>query len=346
MAVFTSTSPAARIDKIKGEILGHAMINEVLGITGMQRQLPKNQGKTVVYRRYLPHGATATNFNTQNRIVLTAASHELAEGTTPAADTMTPQDVPVSLKQYGCLYQLTDVVSDTYEDPVVSEMSKNCGERVAGVREAIRYGVVKACTNVFYGGGGSTRVSVNSKITLPLLRRITKNLKANHTKMITGILEPSDKVTTKYVEASYLVFVHSDADGDIRDLPGFVPVAAYGTRKTVSPYELGTAENFRFITSPELAPYLAGGVAVGATGLASVGGANVDVYPFIVCGEDAWGQVALRGGDAIDPTYIPVGQKDKNDPLGQRGYIGSKFYMNCVLLNEGWMAVAECGVTA
>ena len=72
----------------------------------------------------------------------------------------------------------------------------------------------------------------------------------------------------------------------------------------------------------------------------------MDVYPFIVVGEDAWGQVALRGLDAIDPTYIQPGVKDKSDPLGQRGYVGAKFYMSCVLPNEGWMAVAEAGVSS
>ena len=63
-------------------------------------------------------------------------------------------------------------------------------------------------------------------------------------------------------------------------------------------------------------------------------------------GEDAWGQVALRGLDAIDPTYIQPGQKDKSDPLGQRGYIGSTFWSAAVVLNNGWMAVAECGATS
>mgnify|MGYP003454751016 FL=1 len=343
MPIFTSLSPAERIGKIKGEILGHAMVSEVLGITGMQRQLPKNQGKTVVYRRYLPYGAANTNFNTINRPVAGAVAHELTEGVTPTADTMVPQDITVTLKQYGCLYQLSDVVSDTYEDNVVSEMTKQCGERVGLVREMIRYGKVKACANVFYAGGAS-RAAVASKITLNLLRKVSRNLQSNHAKRITSILEPSEKISTKPVEAAYLVFVHSDAEADIRDLAGFKHVSEYGSRKPVSPYEIGSCENFRFITSPELAPYAAAGVAVGVTGLS--GTANVDVYPFIMVGEDAWGQVALRGGDSIDPTYIPTGTKDKSDPLGQRGYVGAKFYMECSLLNEGWMAVVEAGVSA
>lgn len=344
MAQFQTSAPAERIGKIKGEILAHAVGCEVLGITGVQRQLPKNNGKTVVYRRYLPFGAANTNWNTRNRPVVNAVAHELTEGVTPTADTLVPQDITVTLKQYGCLYELTDQVVDTYEDDVPAEMKKHCGERVGMLREMIRYGVIKGCTNVFYGGAGSSRATVDGKIALNTLRKVSRNLQANHAKRVTGILAPSVNIKTSPVEASYLVFVHSDAEADIRDLPGFVHVSEYGSRKPVHPQELGSCENFRFITSPELAPYLAAGAAIGTTGL--MGTANVDVYPFIVVGEDAWGQVALRGGDAVDPTYIPPGQKDKSDPLGQRGYIGAKFYMQCTLLNEGWMALIEAGVSA
>ena len=162
--------------------------------------------------------------------------------------------------------------------------------------------------------------------------------------LITSILSTVDQENTRPVEAAYLVFVHSDAESDIRDLPGFTPVAEYGVRKTVSNYEIGSCENYRFITSPELAPYLAAGASIGSTGMSGTG--NVDVYPFIVTGEDAWGQLTLRGDNALDPTWIPPGTKDKSDPLGQRGYVSAKFYMNCMLLNEGWMAVIEAGVSA
>ncbi len=344
MAEFKSTDPAARIGKLKGDILAHAVPCEVLGITGQQRGMPKNQGKTIVHRRYLPYGATNADWNTRNRPKAEPAAHELTEGVTPTADTLVPQDITVTLKQYGCLYQLTDQTVDTYEDDVPAEMKKQCGERIALVREMIRYGVLKACTNAFYAGGGASRAAVNAKITLPLLRKISRNLQANHAKRITGILAPSANIDTQAVEAAYLVFCSTDAEADIRDLQGFTTVAEYGTRKPVSPYELGSVENYRFITSPELAPYPDAGADIGSTGL--MGETKVDVYPFIVVGEDAWGQLSLRGADALDPTYIPPGQKDKSDPLSQRGYVGAKFYMACTMLNEGWMAVAEAGVSA
>jgi N4-gp56 family major capsid protein len=110
--------------------------------------------------------------------------------------------------------------------------------------------------------------------------------------------------------------------------------------------ELGSVENFRFILSPELQSIPDAGAAVGATGMYSTSGANVDVYPVIVTGDSAWGQVALRGRDSIDVSVIMPGQKDKNDPLGQRGYIGATNYFAAVILNNGWVAVAEVATSS
>jgi hypothetical protein len=64
MAQFEYATPAGRVNKIKGEIIGHAIATEVLGKFGMKKQLPKNSGDTIVFRSYLPYGAAATNYNT------------------------------------------------------------------------------------------------------------------------------------------------------------------------------------------------------------------------------------------------------------------------------------------
>lgn len=343
MSAFTLASPAQRIGKLKGEILAHSIPVEVLGITGLQKEQPRRSGKTVSMRRYRPFGALATNEGTKNRPIVDATAHILTEGTAPTADTLVPDDVEVTLSQYGCLYQVSDVVNDLYEEDVPAEMKKQCGERVSLIREMVRYGVLKAGTNVFYSGG-TTRLTVDEKITLKVLRKASRSLQLNHAKRITGVLAPSINISTKPVEASYLVFVSSDAEADIRDLAGFVHVSAYGQRKTINENEIGSVENFRFITSPEMTQYTDAGATASGTGLAT-SGTKVDVYPFIITGENAWGQLALRGENAMDVTWIPPGEKSKSDPLGQRGFVGAKFQFACKLLNEGWLAVIEAGVS-
>lgn len=347
-------SQAARIGKLKGELLAHAIPVEVLGITGMQKQIPKNQSDTVVFRRWLPYNQTA---GTQNRWVApgTTASpgetaflapHITTEGTTPSVDNLTATDITVSLNQYSCLYGVTDKTFDMYEDDVPAEMKKQTGERMGLVREMVRYSTLKGMTSLFYGGTGTTKATTNGTISLNMLRKITRSIKANHGKMITSILAPSPNFATAPVEAAYLVFCHTDLEPAIRDLPGFKHVSEYGQRKVVHEMEIGSVESFRFVLSPELVPEINGGAAVGSTGLFSTGGANIDIYPMMIVGEDVWGQVALRGSDSMDVTWIPPGQKDKNDPLGQRGFIGAKFYMNCVILNNGWGSLAWVGTPA
>jgi len=342
MAIQGYNTAAARIGKTKGDIIAHALPVEVLGITGQEKKIGKNKSDTIVFRRWLPYGATTSAPNSWS---VTASSHLIAEGVTPAADTLTPQDITVQVQQFGVLYGWTDKTEDAYEDDMPSAAREMVGERVGLIREMVRYGGLKACTNKFYAGGTS-RATVDEAISLNLLRKITRSLKANHAKMVRNIIDPSTNVGTSPVEAAYLVFCHSDCESDIRNLQGFTPVAEYGRRQTVHDMEIGSCENFRFIVSPELASIPNSGAAVGTTGLYSTTGSQIDAYPVIVCGQDAWCQTSLMGGAMDTPTWLPAGKKDKNDPLGQRGYVGVTFWYTADILNNGWMACAECGVQA
>ncbi len=344
MSQFTYSVPAGRINRMLGEIIAHAVPIEVLGTVGMNRQIPKNKGATVIYRSYLPWGATTTNANTQNRPAADPNLHMLQEGVTPPADTLVPRDVSATLQQFGVLYGLTDKTVDLYEDDIPPEMIKQAGERIGLVREMIRYGVLKGGTNAFYQGGTS-RAAVNGRISLAKLRKISRNLNSNHAKQITSVLSMSYDFGSTGVEAAYCVYAHTDLASDIRDLPNFKSTVEYAQRKLISPQEIGSCEEFRFILSPELAPYADAGAAIGATGMFSTTGANIDVYPVLVMGMDAFGNIALRGDDAVDPTYIPPNVKSAADPLGQRGYVGAKFYAQSLMLNQGWMAVLEVGIT-
>jgi len=345
MSIQTYATQLGRINKFKGEILAHAMPVEVLAMSAMPKKLPKNNGDTVIYRRYLPYGGIDNRWITPSNVSTFATSQQTQEGITPNADTLTAVDVTAVMQQYAALYAVTDKTFDMYEDDIPMAMKKQTGERVGLIREMVSYGALKASTNVFYGGGTS-RATVSQTLSLPGLRKIARSLMANHGKMITTMLSASPNFNTAPVEGGFLVFCHTDMEPDIRDLPGFIKVAEYGSRKPMHEMEVGSVERFRFIVSPELAAYADAGAAVGSTGLFSTTGTLVDVYPIIVCAEDAWGNVALRGAESIDPTWIPPGQKDKNDPLGQRGYIGAKFYDTALILNQGWMAVYEVGSTA
>ena len=224
-------------------------------------------------------------------------------------------------------------------------MIEQIGDRVTFVNELIIYGALRGCTNQFYGGGGSSRATVAGALTLGLIRKMTKALQANHGKPVTSVLAASPKYETSPVAQGYLVYAHTDLEPDIRDLPGFVPAEKYASG-TPMENEVGKCERFRFITSPEFPSYQDAATSVTAAtyNLYTTTGTNPDVYPFIVTAADAWSQIAIRGKDSLEPTFLPPGQKSKSDPFGQRGYAGTIWWKAVMIENNGWMAVGNVGI--
>lgn len=351
MTMQTFALTQGRINKYKGQILSHAVPGECLSKGGRQVQMPKNQSDTYVARRWLPYGATSTDANTINRFFQNGTgdrgnaivqAHLTSEGVTPIPESITPQDVTVVMQQYSCLYGFTDKTYNLYEDDIPQNMIQQVGERTTFVNEMIVYGALKACTNQYFGGTGTTRATVNGAISLGLLRRIAKNLQANHGRPVNKMLKASNLYGTDPVSEGFMVYCMTDLEPDIRDLPGFVPVEKYASG-TGMPNEIGKCERFRFITSPDLPAIQDAGAAIGATNLVSTSGTSIDVYQFIVTAQDAWSQISVRGLNALDPTYLPPGQKSKSDPFGQRGYAGTIWWKAVMIENNGWMAVGNVG---
>lgn len=340
-----------RLNKFAGEILGHAMPVEVLSRQGRHRSLPKNHSDTLVMRRYLPFGATSTNGNTQNRFYtdgtgdrgnVIVQQHQMTEGVTPSPDTIVAVDVTVVVQEYGVLYGLTNKTYNLHEDNILSEMSQQIGERTTFVGELIMYGALRGCTNNFYGGTGTSQATVNGGPTVNLLRKIVMALQANHAKMVTKMLRASALYDTSAVAPGYYAYVHTDLEPAIMDLAGFTPVEKYASGSP-QPNEFGKVGRIRFISTPDLPSIQDAGAAVGATGLYSTSSSNIDLYPMIIVGQDAWCQVAVRGINAMNPTLILPGVKTKSDPLGQRGYAGTSWWKAGAVENNGWMAIAYVG---
>ena len=345
-----STAVSRNLIRAAQDMLAHAQPITVLGDFGTQREMPQNSTDTLVFRRTLPFGANSTGTTIENsqRYVGTPAivpsQFVLGEGATPNANTISFQDVSVTLQQYGLLFKFSSKVELLYEDDIPGEMVKLTGETMAEVLELVRYGVLKAGSTVIYANG-SSRAAVNTVIGLNALRKSTRTLESNRAKRVTSRLAPGVNFATRAVQPAFIVFIHTDAVADARNLPGFTRVEDYGSFKPIHDMEIGACEDYRFIKSPLLNSFLASGSAT-LNGCLSLGAANVDVYPFLVIGEDAWGQVALKGMNSIKPTVLKSGNINHANPLGQFGYVGASTWFAAVRLNEAWMARIECAVTA
>jgi len=324
-------SPRTNVYAVR-QMLKHAGPVVVLDKFGLMQKMPKNKTQTIKWRR--PN-------------VFSAASVPLVEGVTPSTTQFSYTDVEATLKEYGQLVEITDAIEDTHEDPVLNDAAVQAGENIGRTIEALTYGVVRAGTNVVRANG-SARTDINTPVTLNGLRSVVKSLKAQKAMMITKVLDGSVNYATRSVEAAYIAVCHTDLEPDLRNLAGFLPVAQYGSRKTVHDQEFGTVENVRFVTTPDLTPFTdAGGAKAGAVGtMVSTTGTSADVYPILIFGKEAYGVVPLRGMESVSPSIIPPGKKDKSDPLGQRGYVGWLTWFTSKILNDNWLYRYEVAATA
>lgn len=344
-----------RVGIWRARILKHAQPVISLGTVGINDDFRRNQGDIARYRRWLPRGASAAQPNRffldgpGDRSQAYVAQHLTSEGVTPPAESIGAQDIQVQLQQFSILYGYTDKTFDFYEDDIPKAMTQITGEAVGLVNEMVLFGVLKGCTNRFFGGTGTTRATVNGRISLTRLRAIARSLRLNHAKTVTRMERPikAGLYGTAPVGVCHPVWIHTDLIPDVLDLPNFTPVEEYPDTERAVDNEVGKCESFRFIGSPELVAVQNSGAAVAGSvpALQATGGTFADVYQVIVGSQDAWGHVGLNLGKG-SVTAIPVGQRDKADPHGQRGFVGAKWYYNAVILNDLQMAVYEVATSA
>ena len=298
----------------------------VLEKFGQAKPIPNNKTKSVVFRRYesLPYTPKA-----------------LAEGVTPAATSLTKTDITANLTQYGDRVQISDVVADTHEDPVLREATDILGEQAANMIETVRFNVVKAGTNVFYANG-SARNAVTGNITTALQRKVTRALKRQNARKITSVIRSTANYGTENVAPSFVALVHPDMESDIRDMTGFTATEKYGT---LSPWEneIGKVEDCRYLTSTIFAPWADAGGAVG-TNISTAGTAS-DVDPVLYIARDSYGIVPLKGQSSLTPMVVNPKPSD-SDPMAQRGHVSWKSMQTAVILNDLWMARLEVAVKA
>lgn len=324
------------------KMLKHVDNIQVLTKFGDQKEQPLNKTDTVVFRRLRPFNATASEVPN-----ITAANFITAEGVTPTANTISYTDVTATLNQYAVLFKFSSKAQLMYEDDIPNDMAKLTGETMAEVAELICYGQVKSGASVIYANG-TTRVGINSTISLNDFRLAARTMESNRARPVTTTIKSGPDFGVSSVEPGYIVFVNTDSLADIRDIPGFTKRVDYGSAITpVHPREVGAVEEFRIITSPLFAPWLAAGAAVGTTGMKAANATNIDVYPAIVMAESAWGQISLKGNgvSSVSPTIIPASTKNHANPNGLFGYVGADFWFQSVRLNENWMTKIEHAVT-
>lgn len=304
----------AHVDR---RLLTRAKNNNIIAQFGQVRVLPKKATQTIKFRRY-------------NKVDSTPV--QLQEGVTPTGKTLTKTDVSATVKQYGDWIGITDVIQDTHEDPVLQEVTDQLGEQAPEMFDKIYAGVIKAGTNVLYTNG-TARAAVNNVVSRDLFRTAERILNRQLAKKLKKVINAGPNVGTSPIAAAFIVLCHTDLKPDLERLAGWKDVSEYASTNGLIEGELGSIPGFRFVADNNMSPWADAGGTAATNGTLSTTGANSDVYPMIVVGEDAYGIVPLGGKESVS-IYVNNPKPITGDELAQRGSVGWKGWTTACILSD------------
>lgn len=251
-----------------------------------KKPMPKNNGKTVQFRRFGD---------------LAPATTPLTEGVTPAGNSASVTEITATVKQYGDYIEFSDMVELTALDPELVSYAEVLGDQAGETLDVLTRDELASGTNVIYANGKTARdqITATDKLTTLEIRKARRFLKKNKVKPVSG--------------GYYVAFVHPDAVFDLQADPLWQEAQKYGNEAGgLFDGEIGRIFGVRFIETPN------------AKVFTGEGAAGADVYATIVLGADAYGEVDIEGSGNVKNIIKPLGSAGTNDPLDQRQTTGWK----------------------
>lgn len=273
---------------------------------------------------------------------------EVAEGVNPTPRALTFEQVTKTFEEFAEVFAVTSRQAELGEYDVLMYSKDRLIDLLKRIREKNAWFEYRASTNVLYNSSAHTaRSQVNGAISLGRIRVAVRTLINNRAMLVREMTKGSININTFPVEPAYIGLCHSDCQPDLRNVTGFTIAPRVGGLKDYIPQLFGYTENVCWITSPEFEPFYGAGAAVGATGMRSQGGVNIDVYSYLIFGKEALGKCSLSGSDkgygAVEMNVLNTA--DKSDPTNQRRMVAARWWDAPVILNQNWLQSIECGVT-
>lgn len=268
--------------------------NLIHGQFGQKRNVPKNGGKTIEFRKFSPLGKATT---------------PLTEGVTPEGQSLDVSKIEATVKQYGGYVAISDTLDMTAIDPVVTETVALISEQAAKTLDTIERDILCAGTNVQYADGSvESRASLTSshKLTVDMLKRAVRTLKSQNAARIDGY---------------YVAIVHPSVAYDLMSDPDWTDAQKYTAGNVTKLFkgEIGEIAGVKVVESTEAKVWKQG---------------DLSVYGTLVIGKDAYGVTDIEGGglETIIKPLGSGGTSDPLNQRSTVGW--KSFHTAEILVNE------------
>lgn len=219
-------SPAMQVFYEK-TLIDNAQPKLVYDAFGDKYPIPKNNGKTIQFRKYSS---------------LAKAQKPLTEGVTPEGKSIEVTSKTAEIEQYGDYVVLSDLLTLSSIDSNLVQVSKLLGSQAGRTLDSITRDVLCAGTNVVYmdnaKGETLSRYELDSTSLLnpEVFHRVSAQLNAMNADTIDG---------------SYVAIVHPYTAYDIMKNPEWVDIHKYASPENIFDGEIGKIGNVRFVVSSE-----------------------------------------------------------------------------------------------
>ena len=189
------------------------------------RNIPRNGGKTIEFRKYDEFGKALT---------------PLTEGVTPDGQTLNVTKLEATVKQYGGYVALSDLLELTAIDNNIVEASQLLGnQREEKQSQTVSREVLNAGTNVQYADGqvkSRAALTKDHKLTVTAVKKAVRFLKKQNAKKINGY---------------YYAIIHPDCSYDLREDDRFIDAVKYKNPERIYQVRLVRSRGVRFIETTE-----------------------------------------------------------------------------------------------
>ena len=219
---------------------------------------------------------------------LADATSTLSETADLTPTTMADSQVSVTLAEYGNTINTTAKLRGTSFLDVDAVAANLIGYNAGSSIDTVVANVLKAATNVIYGGGGSTTPTSNATV------QAEDIIEANDVRIATAQLRGSKAQT---FNGMYMGFIHPDVSYDLRRETGAASWRDphnYVDTAMIYNGEIGAFESVRFIETPRAPLDLTGGSA-----------STVDLYQTIIMGRQSLAKAhSITDGNGAYPKVV------------------------------------------